>query len=163
MLGLIYRLFWPATWVLCNANSSKEHKQGNSQDCECVGGLIPASAASFNTRGYFMLNGFVLLFSNLRCLSLWRPGLVLILTKATRHNLSCCDHFRPYIRRKTRMTSSYCCCIFFLVVSFHFVLQWVFFFLFFCKATALRAPPLCTPSNGVVYNHACLLQDLNAL
>ena len=29
---------------------------------ECVGGLIRASAASCNTRGYFMLNGFMLLF-----------------------------------------------------------------------------------------------------
>lgn len=42
---------------------------------EYVGGLIRAPAASFNTRGYFMLNGFMLLFSNLQWLSSVEPCL----------------------------------------------------------------------------------------
>lgn len=39
-------------------------KNANSEilKIEYVGGLIRASAASFNTRGYYMLNGFMLLF-----------------------------------------------------------------------------------------------------
>lgn len=44
------------TWVLCNANPSEEHKHKHKiLKTEYVGGLIRASAASFNTRGHFML------------------------------------------------------------------------------------------------------------
>lgn len=55
---------------------------------ECVGGLIRASVASFNTRGYFMLNGFVLLFSNLHCLPLAVESCL------DPDQISCCDHFK---------------------------------------------------------------------
>lgn len=43
-----------------------------------------------------MLTGFMLFISNLHCLSLAvGPSLVLILTKATRNKVSCCDHIQP--------------------------------------------------------------------
>lgn len=72
---------------------------------EYVGGLIRASAASFNTRGYFMLNGFMLLFSNLQRLSL-QLSLVLILTKAMRNKVSCCDRFKLLLE-EVKVTSAY--------------------------------------------------------
>lgn len=129
---------------------------------EYVGGLIRVSAASFNTRGYFMSNRFMLLFL-IFILS------VLQLVRLLKNEVSCCDRFPSETFSQWTIVTS--CSYYYHRILFFFFLRALYLFLFclywiyfndprlitHCHLASylFKNSPLCTRSNGVMYNHAC--------